>query len=117
MTREAIEQRAELILAGVPSYVWDGESLPVPVEDIADSCFNLLVREEHDLTAAPGAPPLSDGHSLSGLLLPELGEIWVNATEAKRAPARKRFTICHELGHWCMHRDGGHDVRPLFCRT
>ena len=117
MTHEEIEQRAEAILAGVPPWVWDGESLPVPVEDIADSCFNLLVREFSDLGAAPGAPVLTEGKTLSGLLLPDRGEIWVNALEASRAPARRRFTICHEIGHWCMHRDGGHDQRPVFCRS
>ena len=26
---------------------------------------------------------------------------------------RKRFTICHELGHWVLHRDG---QQALFCR-
>lgn len=117
MTREEIERRAETILKGVPSWVWDGESLPVPVQDIADSCFNLLVREVDDLASAPGAPAVGEGRTLSGLLLPDRGEIWVSATEAVRAPARKRFTICHELGHWCLHRDGGHDERPVFCRS
>jgi hypothetical protein len=114
---EAIEARAEAVLERVPSWIWDGESLPVPVEDIADSCFNLLVREAEDLSAAPGAPELGPDQSLSGLLLPAWGEIWVNADEAARAPARKRFTICHELGHWCMHRDGGRDERAVFCRS
>src|SRR3954464_2334452 len=114
---EAIERRAEGVLARVPSFVWDGESLPVPVQDIADSCFNLLVREVDDLSAAPGAPDLTPDQSLSGLLLPARGEIWVNAGEAVRAPTRKRFTICHELGHWCMHRDGGRDERAVFCRS
>ena len=71
---EEIEQRAERVLARVPSWIWDGESLPVPVEDIADSCFNLLVREVDDLSAAPGAPELGPDQSLSGLLLPAQGE-------------------------------------------
>ena len=114
---EEIEQRAEAVLERVPSWIWDGESLPVPVEDVADSCFNLLVREVDDMSAAPGAPELTGEQSLSGLLLPAWGEIWVNAGEAARAPARRRFTICHELGHWCMHRDGGRDERAVFCRS
>ena len=42
---EGIEQRAELCLEGVPSYMWDGQSLPVPVEDIADSYVGLLIRD------------------------------------------------------------------------
>ena len=50
--------------------------------------------------AAPGAPQLAPGQSLSGLLLAARGEIWVNAEEARTWPTRRRFTIGHELGHW-----------------
>ena len=107
------EEHAERVLAKLPSWLWDGESLPVPVEDIADSVFGLLVRDVDDLTAAPGAPPLAPGQTLSGLLLPARGEIWVNADEARQWPPRRRFTIGHELGHWELHRDG---QRSLFCR-
>jgi len=111
---EAIERRTERVLESVPSWIWDGERLPVPIEDIADSCFGLLVRDVDDLTQAPGAPLLSSDQSFSGLLLPARGEIWVNAHEAAEWPPRRRFTIGHELGHWCMHRDGEQSV---FCRA
>ena len=59
----------------------------MPVEDIADSGFGLLVRDVEDMGAAPGAPALLDGQSLSGLLLPARGEIWVNAR--RRASGRR----------------------------
>jgi hypothetical protein len=108
-----VEERAEAVLAALPGYVWDGERLPVPVEDIADSGFGLLVRDVEDMRSAPGAPALAGGQSLSGLLLPARGEIWVNADEARQWPPRRRFTIGHELGHWVMHRSG---QQALFCR-
>jgi hypothetical protein len=108
-----VEERAEAVLATLPGYVWNGERLPVPVEDIADSAFGLLVRDVEDMGAAPGAPPLLEGQALSGLLLPARGEIWVNAAEARQWPPRRRFTIGHELGHWVMHRAG---QQALFCR-
>ena len=108
-----VEMRAENVLAAAPAYVWDGERLPVPVEDIVDSVYGLLVRDVEDMSAAPGAPPLTDGQALSGLLLPARGEIWVNAEEARLWPPRRRFTIGHELGHWVMHRTG---QQALFCR-
>jgi hypothetical protein len=111
---EEAELRAEAVLATVPSWIWDGESLPVPVEDIADSCFGLLIRDVDDLAAAPGAPALAEGQSLSGLLLPGRGEIWVSAGEAQAWPARRRFTIGHELGHWVMHR---RHEQPVYCRA
>lgn len=109
-----IDRQATAVLSGVPAWIWDGERLPVPVEDIADSCFGLLVRDVEDLATAPGAPDLGPGHALSGLLLAARGEIWVNADEARRWPPRRRFTIGHELGHWVMHRTG---QQALFCRS
>ena len=111
---EDVERRAEAFLAGIPSYVWDGESLPVPVEEIANSHVGLLVRDAEDLRTAPGAPPLADGQTLSGLLLPGRGEIWVNAEEGRQWPPRRRFTIAHELGHWHLHRRA---ELPVFCRA
>ncbi len=111
---EAIERRAEEFLSQVPAYVWDGEKLPVPIEDIADTYLGLLVRDVEDLGTAPGAPELGHGQALSGLLLPAAGEIWVNAEEARQWPARRRFTIAHELGHWRLHRDA---ERGVFCRS
>jgi IrrE N-terminal-like domain len=110
---EEIERLAEEFLARVPTYVWDGATLPVPIEEIADTHVGLLVRDVDDLGQAPGAPQLGEGQSLSGLLLPALGEIWVNASEAREWPPRRRFTIAHELGHWALHRNND---RSVFCR-
>jgi hypothetical protein len=110
---EWIEQRARAILETVPEYVWDGKSLPVPVEDIVDSCFGLHVMDVEDMTSAPGCPPLDEGQTLSGLLLAEKKQIWCNASEGIQWPPRRRFTIAHELGHWVLHAPG---QDKLFCR-
>ena len=110
---EGVTKRAEELLAEVPDWIWDGESLPVPVEDIADSHFGLLVRDVEDMTEAPGCPSVAGDQSISGLLLPSRGEIWVNADEARQWPPRRRFTIGHELGHWVLHQD---EQTSLFCR-
>lgn len=108
-----IEAHAERVLANVAEWVWDGETLPVPVEEIADTVFGLKVREGADLAAVAGAPQTVAGQALSGLLFPDRREIWIDAEEAGRWPGRRRFTICHELGHWCLHRRPG---TPVFCR-
>jgi IrrE N-terminal-like domain len=108
-----MEERAAQVLAAAPEYIWDGERLPVPVEDLVDSVYGLLVRDVDNMAGAPDAPPLTEGQSLSGLLLPARGEIWVNADEARQWPPRRRFTIGHELGHWVLHRTG---QQALFCR-
>ena len=63
---------------------------------------------------APGAPELPPGQSLSGLLLPRLGEIWVNEWEGRQWPGRRRFTIGHEIGHWVMHAPSS---KGIFCRS
>jgi hypothetical protein len=110
-----VEHLAEEFLVRIPTYVWDGATLPVPIEEIADTHVGLLVRDVEDLATAPGAPTLGLGQSLSGLLLPTLGEIWVNADEARHWPARRRFTIAHELGHWRLHRDA--EEHAVFCRA
>ncbi|MDQ3721193.1 MAG: ImmA/IrrE family metallo-endopeptidase, partial [Actinomycetota bacterium] len=110
---EEIERRAERVLERVPDYVWDGKTLPVPVDQIADSHFGLLVCEMEYLKVAQGAPVVACDQDFSGLLLPDRREIWVNAAEARDWPGRRRFTISHELGHWCMHRDDG---GPIYCR-
>ena len=108
-----IEERAERVLAGVPGWIWNGETLPVPVEHVADSCFGLHVLDVDDLSTAPGLPELAASQALSGLLLPARGEIWVNAAETTEWPPRRRFTIGHELGHWCLHRTDG----AVWCRA
>lgn len=110
---EELERSAGEVLDGVPDWLWDGESLPIPVEDIADSVFGLRVREVEDMASAPGAPEVEAGQTISGLLLAARGEIWVNAAEAREWPPRKRFTIAHELGHYLLHRSG---QQALFCR-
>jgi len=108
-----VESRVGEILSRVPDYIWNGEELPVPVEKIVSNTFGLLVREVEDMTVAPG---LEDERStnVSGLLLTGPGEIWVNAAEARKWAGRKRFTICHELGHYVIHQD---EVEAtVFCR-
>ncbi|MEJ7717436.1 MAG: hypothetical protein WKF31_05505 [Thermoleophilaceae bacterium] len=117
----SVEAAAERELARVPDWLWDGVDAPVPVEAIADSHFGLLVDEGTDLAAlaalsgGDGGP----GGTVSGLLLPDRKEIWVDAGEAARAPGRRRFTIAHEIGHWvlhCLHGAAG-TGRPVHCRA
>ncbi len=74
---------------------------PVPVESIAEDLLGLHVDEA----------PLP----VSGLLLPARREVWLNADEARQSPARRRFTLAHEIGHWvCQVREGR--GAPIHCR-
>ena len=75
-------------------------ALPVPVESIAEDFLGLAVGAREDL-------------EVSGMLVPAERQIWLNAAEP---PARRRFTLAHELGHWmCQHLEGR--SVPVFCRA
>ena len=73
---------------------------PVPVEAIAEDLLGLSVAESKSLT-------------VSGMLLPEAREVWLNATEP---PPRRRFTLAHELGHWVCQVLEGRGA-PVMCRA
>jgi Zn-dependent peptidase ImmA (M78 family) len=47
------------------------------------------------------------------MLLPAERQIWLNANEG---PARRRFTLAHELGHWVCQCLEGTEAR-MFCRA
>ena len=64
--------------------LFEAPELPVPVESIAEDLLGLRV-EEAEL----------DG--VSGFLLPAERRICLNARDV---PARRRFTLAHEVGHW-----------------
>jgi predicted transcriptional regulator len=75
---------------------------PVPVDDIAESLLGLLVRID---SLEPG---------VSGMLLVREREIRVSAEECARWPARRPFTVAHEIGHWELHAA---DIdAPFICR-
>ena len=65
-----VEQHAERVLSEIPDWIWDGTSLPVPVEHIADTWFGLHVRDVEDLRTAPGVPALPADAVLSGCCFP-----------------------------------------------
>lgn len=93
----------------------------MPVERIANSLLGLLIEEHNDIRSLPNAPK-GQGH-LSGMLdaAPTEMTIWVDATEARRSPQRRRFTIAHEIGHFRLHvppaggvfADRSKDIREL----
>ena len=75
------------------------DELPVPVEAIAEDLLGLRV-EDGDIPC-------------SGLLLPAGRLIVLRADEP---PARQRFTLAHELGHWvCQVREGR--GKAVYCRA
>jgi len=83
--------------------LFGGDALPVPVESIAEDLLGLRIAE-------------SDTLAVSGLLVPDRREIWLNAEETRQSAGRRRFTIAHELGHWvCQVLEGR--WQPVYCRV
>ncbi|MCB0856537.1 MAG: ImmA/IrrE family metallo-endopeptidase [Solirubrobacterales bacterium] len=112
-----IEQDVDEILGSIPDHVWNGRSLPVPVEEIAREVYGLRICVvSHDQMREVVADSLCDG-TVSGLLLTGIGEIWINEDELQDpqwGAQRGRFTAGHELGHFVMHQKS----RPaIYCRS
>lgn len=88
-----------------------GAEIPVPVESIAQDLLGLRVEQSHELG------------ELSGMLLPAMRSILLNASEATHGETpirRHRFTIAHELGHWICHvvdAPAGAEPAPSYCRA
>ena len=102
MILEKIETTAEAILEKLGI-----EETPTPIEEVAEA---LKIRvSKAPSTDFSGMLIRKDGHALIG----------VNSNEV---PARQRFTIAHELGHYFLHpqkdtfvdfRKGKNEVRTL----
>ena len=78
-----------------PEWIWNGEELPVPVENIADSHFGLLVRDVEDMSSAPGAPELARDSRSPASCSParrDLGQRRRGAPMARRAGASRSAT-------------------------
>jgi Zn-dependent peptidase ImmA (M78 family) len=90
MSAGSAEREAAKLLRQLPV-----ETMPVPVEEIAEHLRAAIVRERLEST-------------ISGLLLPEGGAKLI-AVNSAHHPRRQRFTIAHELGHLQMH-DGAYIV-------
>ena len=86
--------------------IYAAQSVPLDVEELAGSLCRLRVRDADALCLIAG---LSSETPLSGVLLPQRLEIWVRRDES---PARRRFTVAHEVGHHLLHSDGA----AVLCR-
>jgi Zn-dependent peptidase ImmA (M78 family) len=77
--------------------------LPVPIESIAGDLLGLHVEEV-------------EGLPVSGLLLPAERLIQLHSGEARESPARRRFTLAHEIAHWVCHCRPDDLPAPILCR-
>lgn len=111
-----IEAEVEEIRASVPGWVWDGRTLPVPVDEIVREVYGLRVCHVTQERIKDVLGESSGDGWVSGLLLAGAGEIWVTEDEAANpawGPQRSRFTTGHELGHFVMHQEA---PVSIYCR-
>ena len=94
------DERAERLLADHLA-AFSGASAPVPVLDIAEDLLGLRVH-------------VRPGLDVSGMLVPSRRVVYLNADEP---PARRRFTLAHELGHWVVHCAGASVPPRILCRS
>lgn len=86
------DPRADDLRARYAAVFGTGDRL-ADVESIAEDLLGLAI----------GHAPLG----VSGMLIPDRREIWIDEGEAGSSPERRRFTIAHEIGHWVCHvREG-----------
>lgn len=68
--------------------------LPVPIEQIIESDFNLAIIP---------IPGLQKDFDIDGFLAANMKEISIDEYAYMRKPRRARFTIAHELSHLLLH--------------
>jgi hypothetical protein len=84
--------------------LFGGPEVPVPVESIAADLLGLHVEER-------------EGLKVSGMLLAAERTIRLSAGEARDSPARRRFTLAHEIAHWICHCPPGAPAPRILCRA
>lgn len=81
---------------------------PVAVEKILEKHLKLTLDFD-DLHERLGLPREGDEPEVLGALWAETGEVFIDQSldpdEHPERESRYRFTLAHEIGHWCLHRD------------
>lgn len=79
------------------------DKLPVPIEEIIE--FNLKM----DIVPFPG---LQKDFDVEGFISGDLTCIYVDDLIFQKRPARYRFTLAHEVGHFVLHKDLIRKIHP-----
>jgi len=81
---------------------------PVAVEKILEKHLKLTLDFD-DLHERLGLPRDGDEPEVLGALWAETGEVFIDQSldpdEHPERECRYRFTLAHEIGHWCLHKD------------
>lgn len=105
---EQIERDAEHLLARHAHARSVIITPPIPIEDIVEKHLGLGL-EFDDTHRRFGVPRERDDPDILGAIFFEQRQILIDESlDPEMFPAREtrfRFTLAHESGHWCLHRD------------
>ena len=85
-----------------------GNKIPVPIEEIIEFDLHL------DIVPFPG---LQRDFDIDGFIAGDLSCIYVDDFIFKHRPARYRYTLAHEIGHYVLHRKIMKSLRPSSVST
>ena len=107
LSKDEIEREAELLLAQYAETIGGRVELPIPVDEITKNhlALDLGFADLHDVLGVPRNRNTPD----------ILGAIWVDKeailidemldpNDYPSMSGRYRFSVAHEIGHWCLHR-------------
>ena len=81
---------------------------PVPVEEYPRKHLKLTLDFD-DLHEKLGIPRDGEEPEVLGALWAERGEVFIDESldpdEHPEREGRYRFTLAHEIGHWCLHKN------------
>ena len=81
---------------------------PVPVEKVLEKHLKLTLDFD-DLHERLRIPRSGEEPDVLGALWAESGEVFIDESldpdEYPEREGRYRFTLAHEIGHWCLHKD------------
>ena len=109
LSQKQIEQEATSLLVEFGGLRNGGRiEPPVPVEKILEKHLRLTLDFD-DLHERLRIPRSGEEPDVLGALWVESGEVFIDESldpdEHPEQEGRYRFTLAHEIGHWCLHKD------------
>ncbi|HUU25094.1 MAG TPA: ImmA/IrrE family metallo-endopeptidase [Methyloceanibacter sp.] len=109
LSKKEIETSAALLLVDFGG-LRNGGSIkpPVPIEEVLEKHLRLTLDFD-DLHGKLRIPRDGEEPEVLGALWAESGEVFIDESldpdEHPEREGRYRFTLAHEVGHWCLHKD------------
>ena len=108
LSENEIRRSAALLLAEFGCLRDWTNAPPVPIEEVLEKHLKLKLDFD-DLHGKLGIPRNGEEPEVLGALWAESAEVFIDESldpdEHPEREGRYRFTLAHEIGHWCLHKD------------